>query len=64
MTEGEIPGDLSYRLLVRRSEIFDRAFKRTGENLLLDVSASHRRSSVRAERLHAALLWENEKLYM
>lgn len=53
VTEGEIPGDLSYRLLVRRSEIFDRAFERTGDSFL-DVSASHRRSSVRAERLHAA----------
>lgn len=59
VTEGEIPGGLSCRLLVRRSEIFDRAFKRTGD-LFLDVSASRRRSSVRDKRLHAAIIWENE----
>lgn len=59
VTEGEIPGGLSCRLLVRRSEIFDRAFKRTGD-LFLDVSASHRRSSVRDKRGYTPLLWENE----
>jgi len=44
----EVPGDFSSRLLVRLSEIFDRALKRATVTRFLDVSASLRRSSVRA----------------
>lgn len=58
VTEGEIPGGLSLAAyLYAVAKFYIRAFKRTGD-LFLDVSASHRRSSVRDKRLHAAIMGE------